>query len=220
MKQMIFVGALAVFLSGCWTVSETAYPEVAVSAVPKGRRVSVKLSDFRTGVNVYAPVEGHESMIPAEEADGGQPTNVIHALERTASGSIVSRAIAELKRKGYSINRESPDYTIDVKFRGPEYYEHDLLRQLGYMVCTLLTAEKNEVTWSATLNVYDKAGEKVQFSKEYVQNYQVTIWGPIPIASPACNVKGTERAASCWALTALADAALADATAFIAGSRK
>lgn len=220
MKKICFVGALAVALAGCWTVSETAYPEVTVASVPQGRRIAVRLSDFRTGVNVYAPVEGHASMNPEEAEETRQPTNAVHALQRTATGCIVSRVVAELKRKGYAIDHMNPDYTIEVKFRGPEFYEYDLLRQLGYMVCTLLTAEKNEVTWSATLTVYDKAGKKSLFTKEYVQNYQVTIWGPIPIASPACNVKGTERAASSWALTALSDAALADATAFIADSRK
>ena len=222
------IGLLSLVVSGCWTVSETAFPQVEVAQAPAGKPITVRLSNYRTGVYDYVPVEGHEAMSNAcaqagvEEAKRQQAsyvdTTMGWGLQNSASGRLVSRSIAELERKGYKIDRENADYIIELKFEN-EPDDH-ALRQVGYMLCTLCTAEKNEVDWKAHLAVYDSDYEKVLFSKDYVQNYQVTIWGPIPVASPACSKKITVRAGNSWALTALSDQALADATAFIAGQKK
>ena len=225
-NTLLVAGAVSVVFTGCWTVSETEYPVVDVTQAPAGAPIKVRLENYRTGVYNYVPVEGHESMDPesgrtsAEEArrqqaDMGDST-VAFGLQGTASGRIVSRSIAELERKGYKIDRTHPDYVISARFTGPEYYDYDMLRQLGYMICTLFTAEKSEVTWRAHLAVYNSDMTKVLHEKDFEQNYQTTVWGPIPIASPACNVKVTEHASSSWALTALSDQVLAEATAFIA----
>ena len=227
-NSLILAGSVSLLLSGCWTVSETEFQTVNVTPVPAGKTIKVKLANYRTGIYNYVPVEGHESMDPAsgktsdEEAKRQQASqvdqNASWELQRTASGRLVSRSIAELERKGYKIDRENADYIIELKFEN-EPDDH-VLRQVGYMICTLFTAEKNEVTWTAKLSVYDSKYEKVLFTKDYEQNYRVTIWGPIPVASPACNKMSTTRGANSWALTALNDQILADATAFIAGQKK
>ena len=227
-SSFVVVGLLSLAVSGCWTVSETEFPQVEVTQAPAGKPITVKLSNYRTGVYDYVPVEGHEAMsnacaqASAEESKRQQAAYVDSTmgwgLQNSASGRLVSRSIAELERKGYKIDRENAEYIIELKFES-EPDDH-VLRQVGYMICTLFTAEKNEVDWKAHLAVYDSAYEKVLFSKDYEQNYQVTMWGPIPVASPACSKKSTDRAGNSWALTALSDRALADATAFIAGQRK
>lgn len=229
-NSLILAGSVSLLLSGCWTVSETEFRTVNVTPVPVGKTIKVKLANYRTGVYNYVPVEGHESMDPssgktsAEEAKRQQAShvdqNAAWELQRTASGRLVSRSIAELERKGYTIDRDKPDYVISLRFIGPHYYEHDVLRQLGYMLCTLFTAEKIETTWQVHLAVFNADMTKVLYEKEFEQNYQATVWGPIPIASPACNEKITEHAADSWALTALTDTAIEDATAFIAGQKK
>ena len=227
-SSFIIVGLLSLSVSGCWTVSETEFPQVEVTQAPAGKPITVKLSNYRTGVYDYVPVEGHEAMsnacakASAEESKRQQAAYVDltmgWGLQNSASGRLVSRSIAELERKGYKIDRENAEYIIELKFEN-EPDDH-VLRQVGYMICTLFTAEKNEVDWKAHLAVYDSTYEKVLFSKDYEQNYQVTMWGPIPVASPACSKKNTDRAGNSWALTALSDRALADATAFIAGQKK
>ena len=228
--HIALLGLFSFTLSGCWTLSETEYPAVDVTPVPAGKTVSVRLANYRTGVYDYIPVEGHETMNAAgaqaatEEAKRQQAEYADRSLswhlQNSASGRLVSRSIAELERKGYKIDRENSEYVIEAKFFGPEIPKYDALRQIGYGICTLCTAEKNEVTWKAKLAVYDSKYEKVLFAKDYEQNYCVTIWGPIPIASPGCNKLSTTRGANCWALTALNDQILADATAFIAGQKK
>lgn len=206
-------------LSGCYTISETEYPEVKVTPVPAGKTIAVKLFSFRTGVYNYVSVKGHETMngTPEKtESDGSKHIDTTRGLESSASGKIVVRAMDELKRLGWTIDKKNPQYVIHVDFDGPVLPENDLLGQFGWMFCTLFTAEKNEVTWTAKLRVLDgKDMTKVLFTKDYVQNYSTTVWGPIPVASPACHPMVTEHAGSSWAITALADVALADATAFI-----
>lgn len=229
-NTLLYAGAISLLFTGCWTVSETEFKDVEVTPVPAGKTIKVKLDNYRTGVYNYVPVEGHESMNPesgktskdesqrqqAEYAD----STVTWGLQNSASGRLVSRTIAELERKGYAIDRNHPDYVISVRFTGPQYRDYDVLRQLGYMLCTLFTAEKSDVTWQAHLAVFNADMTQVLFEKDYEQNYQATVWGPIPIASPACNVKMTDHGANSWALTALSDQAVADATAFIAGQKK
>jgi len=210
-------------LSGCWTVSETEFPTVSV---PEGKGVRVRLTNFRTGVYDYCPVEGHESMSTNEVdelligQDRATQTDVSWMMQYSASGRLVSRTVAELKRKGYEINRKNPQYVIEVKFSGPRFPDHDVARQLGYALCTLFTAENMVVIWTAELKVRDGATNKVLFEKSFEQTYDVVIWGPIPIASPACSTKVSYDGANSWALTALNDRVIAEATAFIAGRAK
>jgi len=214
---------VSLLLSGCWTVSETEFPSVAV---PEGKGTRVKLSNFRTGVYDYCTVEGHESMSTNETdtlligQDRVTQTDISWMMQYSAAGRLVSRSVAELKRKGYVIDIRKPQYVIEVKFKGPSMPDYDVLRQLGYAVCTLFTAENMVVIWTSELKVRDGATDAVLFEKNYEQTYDVTVWGPIPVASPACCEKISYDGANSWALTALNDQALADATAFIAGRIK
>ena len=226
--KIALVGLLSAALAGCWTVSETEFPQVEVKQAPVGKTVKVKLANYRTGVYNYALVEGHEAMSNScaqasnEEAKRQQAEYVDRTmswgLQNSASGRLVSRSIAELERKGYKIDRETPDYIIELKFANGS--EDHVLRQIGYLICTLFTCEKNESNWKATLTVYDSTHTKALYTKDYEQDYEVTVWGPIPVASPACSRKISDHAGHSWALTALSDRALADATAFIAAQKK
>jgi len=221
-KSLLF-SLVSLLLAGCWTLSETEYPSVSVTP---SNGIRVKLQNFRTGVYHYSPVEGHESMSGTEPdeilvgQDRQTQTDVSWRLQFSASGRLVSRVVAELKRKGYVIDTKKPQYVIELKFSQPALPEYDVLRQVCYGLCTLFTAENMVLTRTAYLKVRDGETDKVLYSKDFDQTYDVTVWGPIPVASPACSEKVSYDGANSWALTALTDQAVADATAFIAGRGK
>jgi len=210
-------------LAGCWTISETEYPTVAVK---EGNGVRVKLSNFRTGLTRYRAVEGHESM-SGTEADDVQlaqdpeaHTETSGALKVAPSNRLVVRTVAELKRKGFVMDTKKPQYVIELAYKGPVWPENDVWHQAWFGFCTLFTAEDVSVTWSAQLKVRDGATNKLLYKKDFDQTYDVTAWGPIPVGSPAFCGKASSVGANSWALTALTDQAVADAAAFIAGRGK
>jgi len=220
MKVTSLLPVLSLLIVGCWTVSETEYPTVAVTP---SQGVRVKLTNFRTGDYNYLPVEGHESMSGTEidplliGPDRETQTETSWRMQHAASGRRTSRMVAELKRKGYVIDMRKPQYVIDVKFSEPTWPDNDVLRQLGYCICTLFTAENMIVTWTARLTIRDGVTNKVLYRKDFEQTYDITVWGPIPVGSPACCEKSSHTGVNSWTLTALSDRAIAEATAFITG---
>ena len=228
MKTSSFVCALAVTaLAGCWTVSETEYPVVKVTPLPAGKTLTVSLAGFEAEVPEYIPVEGHEQMPVAagDRTDGPcvkamSCTNEYSFLCSTIARQLIDRAAVGLERKGFTIQNMSPDYVIELKFSGPVVPDYDVLKQVGRQIFTIFTYEQITETWSAKLRIYDRTNKKWIFEKDYVQEYSDAEWGPIPVASPACAPKIRPSAASSWALTALTDLAIADASAALANKAK
>lgn len=224
----LVVCAVALLLAGCWTVSETEYPNVQVSRLAKGKNVSVAFAGFEADLQSYLLIEGHESMLTnlEDRVDGpcvkeNCDTNKYYCVSSTVSRRLMNRAAEGMERKGFTILRRDANYTIELKFFGPTGRDYDALKQLGMMICTIFTAEKNYESWSAKLRVYEgNVGKKCVFEKDYTQEYTITAWGPIPIASPACHPQITDTAASSWVLTALTDCAIADASKFLTGETK
>lgn len=227
-NNLLLASSVAVLLSGCWTVSETEYPAVTTTAAPSGKSVIVKLANFRTGVYDYKMVEGHETMQGAADKDEVEKnfqqayvdSKMSWMLQKSASGSLSSRAMVELRRQGFIVDPDRAKYMIEVAFTGPELPDCDVLRMCGYYLCTLFTAENAKVTWSAKLNVRDAKTDKSLFEKDYTQEYAITTWGPLPLLSPCFSLKTSGVYVNSWALTALTDAVIADATAFIAKREK
>ena len=227
-KTLLFASAFAVVLSGCWTVSETEFPAVSTTAAPSGKSVIVKFANFRTGVYEYKAVEGHETMQGAADINDVKKefqqnyvdSSMSWMLQNSASGSLVSRAMTELARQGYTVDPKKAKYQIEIAFKGPELPEHDVLRQCGYYLCTLFTAENTKVTWSAEMQVRNAATDELYLKKDYTQEYEIMTWGPLPLLSPCFSLKTSVTHANSWALTALTDIAIADATAFIANKEK
>lgn len=221
------VGLASALLSGCWTLSETEYPEVAIDHLPAGKAISVSLVGFEAEIQKYVPIEGHETMPTnaGDRVDGpcvkdSCATNVYYFTRTTVARKLTDRAAVGLERKGYEISNDNPQYVVELKFEGPFDRDYDVLKQAGMMLCTLFTCEKNAETWNAKLRVYDRAAKKWTFEKSYTQTHEIAIWGPIPIASPACDEKITCTASSSWALTALTDLAIADAAKVMSGKAK
>lgn len=227
-KILLVVLSGAAALSGCWTISETEYPAVSVTQAPVGKSVSVKLANFRTGVYDYKMVEGHETMegqakpedVKKDFQQAYVDSSMSWMLQSSASGALVSRTMTELRRQGYVIDPKNAKYMIEIAFSGPVLPEHDVLRQWGYYLCTIFTAENTKVTWSAELHVRNAETDESLFEKSYTQEYEIMTWGPLPLLSPCFSLKTSVTHANSWALTALTDAAVADASAFLAKREK
>ena len=222
-NAFLFITSVSILLSGCWTVSETEYPDVEVARLPAGKTASVSFSGFEVELQKYVPIEGHEEMKTNKDdrVDGpcvkdNSATNVFYATRNTASRKLIDRASVGMERKGFDIKTMNPDYVIDMKYEGPFDRDYDAFKWLGLSICTIFTADKNVETWTGRLRVFDHASKKAIFEKHYTNEYSVAVWGPIPIASPACHPKITCTACSSAALTAMTDEAIADASKFLA----
>ena len=221
-NNLLFVGSVSILLSGCWTVSETEYPDVEVARLPAGKTMSVSFSGFEAELQKYVPVEGHEEMKTnaKDRVDGpcvkdNSATNVFYVTRNTVSRKLIDRASVGMERKGFDIKTMNPDYVIEMKYEGPFDRDYDAFKWLGLSICTIFTADKNMETWTGHMRVFDRASKKMVFEKGYTNEYSVAVWGPIPIASPACHPKITCTACSSAALTAMTDEAIADASKFL-----
>ena len=226
-NTLLALGSISAVLSGCWTVSETEYPDVEVTRLPAVNATSVSLSGFEVDLQRYVPVEGHEQMKTnaSDRVDGpcvkaSSATNEFYMTRNTATGKLIDRVAIGMERKGFEIKSANAQYVLDMKYAGPFDRDYDALKQVGLGLCTILTAEKNVETWTGHMRVFDRVSRQMVFERHYTNEYAVTVWGPIPIASPACNEKITCTACSSAALSALTDEAIADASKFIAGRVK
>ena len=222
-NTLLFAGSFSLILSGCWTVSETEFPDVEVARLPAGKTISVSFSGFEVGLQNYVSVEGHEEMKTDKDdrVDGpcvrdNSSTNQFYMTHNTVSRKMIDRASVGMERKGFEIRTQKPDYLIDMKYEGPFDRDYDAIKWLGFSICTIFTADKNVETWRGHLRVIDRASKKTVFEKHYTNEYSVVVWGPIPVASPACHPKITCTACNSAALTAMTDEAIADASKFLA----
>ena len=218
-NTLLVAGAISLLFAGCWTVSETEYPDVEVTRLPSGKAASVSFSGFEVDLQRYLPVEGHEQMKTNKDdrVDGpcvkeNSATNQFYMTRNTASRKLVDRASVGMERKGFEVKTLNSQYVIDMKYAGPFDRDYDALKWIGLSLCTIFTADKNVQTWTGDLKVYDRATKKAIFEKSYTNEYSVAVWGPIPVASPACHSKITCTACSSTVLTAMTDEAIADAS--------
>lgn len=218
-KILLVAGAISLLVSGCWTVSETEYPDVEVSRLPSGKKASVSFSGFEVQLPKYVPVEGHEQMkTNANDCVNGpcvrenSVTNEFYFTRNTTTGKLIERASLGMERKGFEIKAFKPQYVVDMKYKGPFDRDHDVAKWFGLSLCTLFTADKNVQIWTGRLRVYDRANKEKFFEKNYTNEYSVTAWGPIPVVSPACHPQITCTACSTAALTIMTDEAIADAS--------
>ena len=211
----------AALFAGCWTISETEYPDLEVVRLPEGKSVSVAFDGFSADVRKYVCVDGHEQMTTnaADRIDGpcvrdNNSTNAYYMSRNTVSRKLIDRASIGMERKGFEIKAHHPQYVVKMEFDGPVDRDCDVLKQLGLGVCTLLTAEKETESWTGHLQIFDYSNKKEVFERYYTNDYSVTVWGPIPVMSPACHERITPSACNSWVLTALTDEAIVDASKF------
>ncbi len=229
MMKLIAPVTMALALAGCFTLSETPYPQTAMVSVPEGKNVSIQIRGFKSVVTEYMPVYGYDNVWVSGHPHGryGWTPGRYHTVMSTTyvpqmreSDAFVQRAVGAAEKSGFVTMAEKPDYIVDATFGGPVVDSDDMSVRGLWLLLSALSADYVANTWTAQLKVYDNSTGKLVFHHDYSQRYQVAVWGPIPLFSPACSPKNDAGAIQNWCLAALTDRMMADVSAFIASKAK
>ena len=224
MKKLMLLAAAAA-LAGCFTLKETPYPEVVTTSLPEGKEFSVQLRGFRATVVDYVPIYGYETVwvdghprgrygwMPGHYRTYSSSTYVPQVSE---SDVFAQRAKTIAEAAGFTTMAQQPDYIVETTFGGPFVTDSERGVEALWILLSIFSADYSVQTWTANLKIYDNKTGKLVFHHDYSQRYEVTIWGPIPILSPAGSSKNTFNSMQSWCLTALTDRVMSDAVAFIA----
>ncbi len=217
--------ALAVCAAGCFTLSETAFPQTATTQVPEGKSLSVRLKGFRATVVEYASAYGYDTVWVEGHPrgrHGWRPghyrtvMSTVYVPRAVETDAFAERAKTLAETAGLTTMAERPDYVVDVSFGGPFVSDDESGVRALWLVLSLFSADCVANTWSARLKIYDNSTGRLVFHRDYSQRYEAVVWGPIPLFSPAGSSKTSESAIQGWCLSALTDRVMAEATAFLA----
>lgn len=223
MKNVAFALA-ATLLAGCFTLKETPYPQTTMTALEKGKELSVLLKGFRAFVTEYVSVYGYDTVwidgyprgphgwVPGHYRTVASSTYVPQMSE---SEVFLQRARTLAESAGFTTMAQQPDYIVETTFGGPFVTDSERSVEALWTILSLLSGDYSVQTWTAKLKVYDNNTGKLVFHHDYSQRYEVTVWGPLPILSPAGSSKSTFNAVQSWCLTALTDQVMADVAAFL-----
>lgn len=231
MKKMLFAAAAMLALTGCFTVSQTDYPQVEITPAPEAAP-PVAVSGFEATVTTFIPVTGYATVwqsSPAYYHRGhyhgfyDYPTTVAtssYIPQQQLTTEYVEKAQKALESAGYVIGQTNAACVVSVKFGGPIITDGDRMAEFASMLFTAFTADYTTEQWTASLKITDTASGRVIFTRDYVQDYAATVWGLVPIFSPLAADAVQDDYIQGWALSALTDRAMADATAFLATAFK
>ena len=227
-RQLVCLAALPLVLAGCWTVRETAIPDVPVGKLPAGREVRVQVAGFDAAVTSYLPVYGYATVSTWDSArygwhgcrrHGGFRTETVSTTEFVpqvaSTAAYRDRAADALEKGGCILQAAEPTYRIEVRFEGPFDEDGDGWAKFGWMVCTIFTANYDAQIWTAKLKIHDCKTGKLVYANEFSQRYETVVWGPIPIFSPGCSEKTAASYMQNFCLTALTDRTVADALDYL-----
>ena len=220
---------ISLCLSGCWAFREAVHPEIAVPALPSGKDVRVQLAGFDATVTTYDTAYGYGSVSTfgapyyagrrGRYYGGGFGTTTYQTTEfipRTEATSVYrNRAADALERAGCILQTKDPQYRVEVRFEGPFSESGDGWATVGWIVCTIFTADYGAADWSAKLKIHDMKTGKMIHEKDFMERDEAVVWGPIPIFSPACNSRNSPSVLKDDCLTALTDRAVAEAVSFL-----
>ncbi len=227
--NMVMAAALAVVLAGCFTCSETARPEVQMTAVPADKDIKVAISGFDAMITEYIPVYGYETYFVDRGYYRGRNGHYrrggtsIHTSTSTtlipqtrADTAFVERAQSLIEESGFILRAPTPDYVVDVKFTGPFTTTGEASAAVAWFIFTITTTEYSTETWQAKLKIYDNKTGRVIFHNNYEQKFENYTFSPLLFIGLAGNERGGHNFMQSWCLTALTDRTIADATAFLA----
>ena len=228
MKKIVAFSAMAV-LAGCFTVKETEFPQTAVTALPKDKNVSVKIQGFAATVTDYMSVYSYDTVWVRGRPHGRYGYTPGHYATVSSSTYVpqvrtteffLERARTSAEEAGFVTQAQQPDYLVDVTFNGPFVTDSEKGVKALWLLLSIFSADYSVETWTAKIKIYDNKTGKMVFHRDYSQRYEVAVWGPLPILSPAGSSKNTANAMQSWCLTALTDRVMADATAFLSSNVK
>ncbi len=222
----VLVAVVGMFVSGCFTISETDYPTTQMSPLASSvTNCTVALRGYEATVTEVVWVTGYETVYvpgsygPRHYHPGGFTT------VRTSTGisqerptdMFFERAKNLMESSGYNVMANPADYIVEVKFSGPyEEANDDSLRALWWL-CSIFTYDDFGMGWGAKMKIYDNHTGRLLFSRDYSQRYEVSMFSPIPLFGIACYDKSEPDYAKSWCLSALTDRVTADASAFLTG---
>lgn len=220
-------------VAGCFTLRQTETPAVRMTRAPEGRDVKVAVSGFKATLTEYIPVYGY-STVYVDRGYGrfGGPrgrrywygghyeTAATETLipQTRANEAFLLRAQAALEENGFLLRAAPAQYTVNVTFGGPFVSSSETAKEWTWMLCSLLTTEYSVQTWTAKLKIYDNATGRIAFARDYVQKYEDLAFSPLFFIGLSAYEENTYNYMQSWCLTALTDAATADATAYLAGT--
>ena len=220
------------FASGCWTIRETDHPVIEVAALPAGREPHVQVAGFEATVTSYDVAYGYATVTGCSGPwhcgrhgcrGGGFTTatctTATYMPQVRSTTAYRDRAADALERAGCILQTTKPEYRVEVRFDGPRSESSDAWATLGWMVCTLFTADYAGRTWWAQLRVHDLKTGRLVLSRDLSRRDEAVVWGPIPFFSPGASERTTEEVQKVHCLTALTDAAVAEAVNFLAGAK-
>ena len=226
--HLMFVGACALALSGCFTWHEPAPVQVQMAPAPKEREIKVALSGFAATITEYIPVYGHQTyyvhggpMWGYHGRRGWYPGHYETATTETLipqvskTDAFRQRAQNLLEDGGFLLRATPADYNVDVTFEGPFVSDDERSVEWAWMLCSALSAEYSVQNWTAKLRIYDNKSGRVVFSREYAQKYDNVVWSPLFFIGLSGYTRNTYNYMQSWCLTALTDRTMADATAFL-----
>ena len=156
-------------LSGCWSFREADHPEVVIAALPSGKDVHVQLAGFDATVTTYDTAYGYGTMTGfgggpyygrrGRYYGGGYGMATYQTTEfiphREATSVYRNRAADALERAGCILQTKDPQYRVEVRFEGPYSESGDGWATVGWMICTIFTADYGAADWSAKLKIHD-----------------------------------------------------------------
>lgn len=228
MKRVV-PALMAAMAAGCFTLKETPYPETAMTALPEGKELSVQLKGFKAIVTEYVPVYGYDTVWVDGHPRGRYGwvpghyrtvTSSAYIPQTSESEVFAQRARTHAESAGFTTMSPQPDYIVEVTFGGPFVTDDERGVEALWMLLSVMSADYSVQTWTAQLKIYDNKTGKLVFHHDYSQRYEVTVWGPLPILSPAGSSKNTFNAMQSWCLTALTDRTMSDAAAFLVPKAK
>ena len=224
MKKIIVPAIAAAILSGCFTFSETPYPETVVASLPEGKEISIQLRGLKAMVTEYMSVYGYDTVWVEGHPRGRYGWAPGHYRTVSSSAYIpqvsesdvfAQRARTIAESSGFTTMAQKPDYIVETTFGGPFVSDSERGVSAAWMLLSVLSADYGVQTWTAKLKIYDNKTGKLVFHHDYSQRYEVVVWGPLPILSPAGSTKNTVNAMQSWCLTALTDRVMADTASFL-----
>ena len=216
---------ISLCLAGCWTVRETDHAVPPISSLPAGKETKVRVSGFESTVMTYdmaytygtGNVGGWYDYRGCYRSGFGSgmysSTTYIPRVEETKVYQ--DRATDLLEHAGCIVKAKDPQYGIEVRFDGPFFESGDAWAEVGWLVCTILTADFQAQSWTAKLRIHDLGTGKLLHEKDIVERDEAVVWGPIPLISPSTSPRTSPGTMKEKCLSALTDKAVAEAIAFL-----
>lgn len=225
MNRLLLLVSPILLLAGCFTVSETDYPQYPMTALPETvTNTTVVLRGFETTFIDTIPVRSYQSVYvsghygrrhyhPGHFETVETTTYVEQAREST---QFVEQATDRMEAAGFNLSANPADYIVEARFDGPYSGEKDpgAWRALLWL-CTVFTADKDADTWKAKLKIYDNHTGKLIFTRDYQQEYEAACFSLIPIFGPMCYERTQKNYMQAWCLMALTDKITSEASAFL-----